>query len=389
MNLSTVYNSMMKSAAEKAKAEEIDLGDGWTYECSTPEDYTAANRIKANSRVMNFGDIKVAQQAMMRKQADWTPEWMKSTGKWLNRNVVTPVVETAQGIAHDPWQFVKDYEASKWSTMAHVGTGLRDIPNAARTIYGHVGKAIADRYDWNPAVKEHFDRQRDAGTRDSHNLWAENAIAQKDWAELNGWNTDNISNSVKIYGDYGTGDLAADTTSLALGAAAGSGALKPISTGIKAIPHIGKGLDAAAKTYLGVNGLLNLSETVPSTVNFANEYLLGGKSIKGAQRARDYVRSFADKTGLRTAFPIYDAQRDIQEVNPATGRSYITDSAMDTGLQIATRPYAFRANRLNNLGPDAQNQIGYAVKDTLSAVPYYDKVRNSSPYKKFNLVPQT
>lgn len=47
---------MMKAAAKKPKAEEVDLGDGWSYECSTPEDYTVANRIKANSRVMDFGD---------------------------------------------------------------------------------------------------------------------------------------------------------------------------------------------------------------------------------------------------------------------------------------------------------------------------------------------
>lgn len=60
MDLRIVHNAMMaKVAAKKTKAEEVDLGDGWSYDCSSPEDYAAAERIKDRSRVMGFGDAMI------------------------------------------------------------------------------------------------------------------------------------------------------------------------------------------------------------------------------------------------------------------------------------------------------------------------------------------
>lgn len=337
---------------------------------------------------------------MMAKQADWVPNWVKSTGKWVNRNVVTPVVntgkatgrwvdrnvvtpvaETAQGIAQNPGGFAKDVGSSSVSTLAHVGTGLRDIPNQAKALSSTVAHAATERFmpegNSKQVLKDFFSTAQDNATRDSHNLWATNARAQQQWARDTGWNVPHIGNSVR-YGNIGAADAASFATNTAATAAVGKGVL---GTASKVLPSY---VPKVLKPYAYTQALLSGSETIPAIYNMGRTQVFGTDNGPNPVVLRNHIRRGVDAIPfVRQAFPLYHMQREIQKPSSVTGQPYILDSGLPLIQQSISRPYAFNNQSWWNPSPGTASMIADQASQPIDAItssPYFDYVRKYHKY---------
>ena len=329
---------------------------------------------------------------MMAKQADRVPNWVKNTGRWvankgratgewLDRNVVTPVAQTAQGIAQDPVGFAKDVGSSSVSTLAHVGTGLRDLPNQAKALTSTVAHAATDRFmpegGAKRTLKGFFRSAQNNATRDSHNLWAENAQAQRQWARDTGWNVPHIGNSVR-YGNIGAADAASFATNMAATAVIGNGV---VGTAGKALPP---SVMKILKPYTYTQTALSGSEAIPALYNGFRTQVLGTDNGPNPVVLRNYIRQGIDTIPfIRQAFPLYHMQREIQNPSSVTGQPYILDSGLPLIRQTVSRPYAFNNQSWWNPSPGTASMIAAQASEPIDAAtssPYFDYVRRYHRY---------
>jgi hypothetical protein len=265
--------------------------------------------------------------------------------------------------------------------MAHVGTGLRDIPNQAKALTSTVGHAATERFmpegETKQVMKNFFSTAQNNATRDSHNLWATNARAQADWAKATGWNTPHIGNSVR-YGNIGAADAASFATNIAATAAVGNGVIG--STG-KALPP---SIMRFIKPYTYTQAALSGSEFIPAAYNMTRTQVVGTDNGPNPVVLRNYIRQGIDSVPfVRQAFPLYHMQREIQKPNSVTGRPYIADSGLPFVQQTISRPYAFNNQSWWNPSPGTVAMVADQASQPIDAVtssPYFDFVRKYHKY---------
>lgn len=328
--------------------------------------------------------------SMMAKHADWrdwkiwTPakfvynKGIKPAARAVDDYVITPTVETASGIAKDPWGFTKDVGSSAMSTMAHVGTGLLDIPNQGKALLGTVGQAATDRFmpegQSKRFMKAFFRSAQNEGTKASHNLWATNAKAQQQWAQDTGWNVPHIGNSVK-YGPVGAADFASAATNTAASYATLN------AGGQVAGRFLPTWMTRIGKPYITTQALLSGSEAIPALYNGTRTQVLGTDAGPDPRVLQYHVRNGIDSIpGIRYAFPLYHMQREIQKPNHRTGQPYIVDAGIPLAQQLISRPYAFNNQSWWNPSPGtvrAVTQQGQPYIDGVVRSPYMDFVRRN------------